>query len=987
MSLAEIVTLIEIAPRFTDPPLSPARPVDYVRLIDWVFYFPHRVRDYVEVYARQSHREAPPPVGGKWDEWQAWLRDNPIQVDFLRMWAVLVALLLSATVLAAGLILTLSSQPFTVPWRAMFIGWCMGVLLAGVIMLSGLSSRNFGDHAVVSLASGMALAFWATAVFGPAVDGVALTLVAATLLSLTVGIGFGVALSLVFALSLSGFNSRRAQLVTSAVIGLLVVLSVLYIARSQLEAPRLLLTSFAAAFAGTWIGAVRLDDYIFALADFRILGDDRKTNWPRIGRVTSLPFRHLPVRVGYWLDLNWALGLRNVASLWNYTAQQEAVRRGVHDSVEALKDDELIAGVARIADDPKTYPWEMVMFGDPLLIALDLMDVRRDPGPATAAERRKLQRRHMRDKAAGRTRRVPNLPTATAAQAVVAGFWYLDHGYYTAARDALRKGPSTPLAQEVQSIAEALSTLTNEENLLGNTKLALPQRPSDAKRKLFWDGLDHLREMARMAQLYRGSQDLNKRHAAAKRAHELLKAAADPAAAAAAEAAAADAAPAAVPAPAPAAPTPATPVDLHQLRELTRLWGEDLDQWLRAPPDPNQPPQKPVPNPFLFAEPLRDKRGFEGRQAELSALKTTWAAGNLQVVFIYGQPLVGKTSLLYVAEQGSQANVQLAWFRLSHSLRDHARNLQLLSAICTAVQEATVFELLSLDERTTTPAIPNLEQAADPYFACETFIRRACRLVQPRNLILVLDEFDELRRAFADATARDRFLTFLWHLHQAIKNFNVLFVSLRAPDIFLERGSNPFAATARLLQVGNLNRKSVDRLLMPTDANFTLQFMPEARAEVFRLSGGHPYFVQLLAYSTVQQYNATVAANRRGEPLLGPEDVINAAGSQEFSQLAQAYFWRMDELAQEIGSDFVAVLETLAAEPDGLAFDRLEGMLTPGMVANAGRLYELLSRMKTYGVIEDRKPDGNWHVVIGLYREWIVKNGIKAVPGRQPSPV
>ena len=69
------VPKLNLAPRLTRP-LSLWNPLDYLRLLYWVFYFPQAIRWYVELFAREEEnlREIK-----EWKDFINWWQNNPIQ--------------------------------------------------------------------------------------------------------------------------------------------------------------------------------------------------------------------------------------------------------------------------------------------------------------------------------------------------------------------------------------------------------------------------------------------------------------------------------------------------------------------------------------------------------------------------------------------------------------------------------------------------------------------------------------------------------------------------------------------------------------------------------------------------------------------------------------------------------------------------------------------------------------------------------------------
>ena len=141
MSLYERVPQNDLAPAFSDPPYAPFVVRDYVRLLGDLFYFPQAARDYARRFARSARSESGPPQAPTPRAWGAWLRDNPVQADFVWMVALLGVLLILVLVNGAGIAAALLART-PAPLGAM--GWAL--LLAIVVFFMLLAIGAVGDQ-------------------------------------------------------------------------------------------------------------------------------------------------------------------------------------------------------------------------------------------------------------------------------------------------------------------------------------------------------------------------------------------------------------------------------------------------------------------------------------------------------------------------------------------------------------------------------------------------------------------------------------------------------------------------------------------------------------------------------------------------------------------------------------------------------------------------------------------------------------------------
>lgn len=980
MSLFERVPTIDLAPEYSERPLSALRPGDYLRLLWDLFYFPQKVRYYVSAFAHKGQGESDPPQALSGTAWRGWAETSPVQTSFLFMVAVLcIGTIFVTLTFVSWLTSALAGAEFA--YGATGYAAIFGFAASIFMLACGVFARAHGTFAVFSLPIGLSFSLYFLSFDIAPRYGLDEGFLALALLCFFCGVAFGLASAGFFAAESTGWNTMGLQTAIGAVIGVLIGVTIGYTGwrDSMAGSTQSLGTAFTeiflvgmSAFVGFLLAALRIDDF---LLHGKYPGKAPSAlDWSRMPRATSIPLPWLRDHITAWLDFDWERGMENVASIWWNSAQQESVRRAMHEILrgdsasngdktsKAAKgsssavpangtaqtpaglNERQFAIIGKIADDPRKFPWDLVTYDNAARAAIlgIVGNQKKSSGATTSYAQRRLKRQQLRQRA---TRGAPTfpLPEKTPEQALIAGFWYLDKGYIANSAAAFKKAPDTAGVKEMQSIVDTLNTLSSEENLLSNTSVKLPARPAGARRTETWEALDKLRASMRSARIARQSVSDEKRERASEVARKLLGELASDKSSSRAE--------------------------LRHIRRLAELWEADLEESLVA--GVKGVPLKQVDNPFIFAEPLRKGQMFVDRDAELAELKTAWMNDNLQPVILFGQPLIGKTSLLYAAATANN-HVELAWFHLGHSNRERAGVRQILAAVCAAVQQATVLEIFNFAP-TRTSMLPNIESATDPYAETERLIKQTCQLLAPRNLVLIMDDFDVLTQLFAVRDELNHFLDFLEHLFQTIKTFNVVFVSQFASVLFDDNSRHAFAGTARPQQLAPLERKHVAALLRPAD--FPLFFSDAAVEAVERLSGGHPYLVQLLAYHVVRRFNR-LAAEQKGEPLIEAEDVQAILEEPEVVQRAQILFERMDQLARRAGGRAESVLDAISEAGSGLNRAELLTRMNIG-VREESALDMMLFRLKRYGMIEE-DGEGRWRLRNELWRKW--EEGRLALP-------
>lgn len=958
MSLFERVPPIDLSPEFVDAPLNPGRWRDYFALLHNLLYFPQRVRAYVGDFARNQRSESSAPRTWSRVAWAEWLRSNPVQTNLFVMVMVVCAALLLVVTHGVGVVAAWSTGQ-TLLFGAMGLGLATGIVVTLIALVVGVIGGESGALAGFALPIGNAIALTLIAFDVAVQHDAGSTSAGLLLLGGTAALFWGMASSTYCATASASLNGVRLQVLISVAIAAVLTVTLAYGGRDTAEATfGGIVWLFGATLAGALLGALRPDDY--ALGRGGPAREPAPEEWLRIPRVTPIPLVHLHEHLTTWFDHDWQQALDNAATIWLHTAQQHAVHRALHEvmagdragrlpptaagkparaakskaradkpaaaktptvtpaagagsssqpNAESAKDaadranEWVVEMVSRVVANPAAYPWEMIAWSESSRPALGWQRLRSEQGQharASSAALRRVQRRRIRRQRLLQQGPAVFLPQDTPERALAAAFWYLEHGYLAEAITAFEKATPSPLTREVQSLLAALNTLSGEENLVTASALTLPDRPKEVKRKESWDTLDTVRSILRHGKVARHSLSAQRRGLAMAECAALVES---------------------------IRALPSSPyAEARHLQRLAAEWQADLAEWEITAS--TALPLKPVPNPFIFAEPLRRQQVFVGRERELAVIKLAWTAGNLQPVLLYGLPQSGKTSLLYAAE-AANSHVSLAWLNLGSARTATTTLEQALAALRATVRQASVLELAALQPPVTASARPYAGAASGSATAApaqgdegllesERVVRQVCAIMAPRNLILVLDDFDSVPGLLQGGDEITRFVALLEHLCETVTNFNIVVVTHRPPTLFTGRFGRRFLAAATMHPVGQLQRKEVAKLLRPTNIDL---YMSQAAVErTWQLTAGHPYLVQLLGHGVVQRFNRA-AITGTGEPFILPEDVDACVGEEEFAQRSDAFFARVLEIVRSAGGDEAAMQPI--AESSGIAGSEL----------------------------------------------------------------
>jgi hypothetical protein len=307
------VPRLDLSPRL-ERRLSLWNPLDYLRLLLWVFYFPQALRWYLETFVAPEYRQA------EGRDLLPALRNDPA-LRGLVFQALLVTLLIPPA-LAGGL----SALGIPIDWVFVVFGVALGVAVgvAGGVAVGvavGVAGGVAGGVAV-SVAVGVAVGV-AGGVAGGVAFGVAFGVAGGVAFGVAFGVAGGVAFGVAFGLAYGvavGVAFGVAYGVAGGVAGGVAVI----------------------------VGVLRPEAWL--LGQFS----------PSLARVTPLPLPGLRRRLRAWLEADWEGGLRSADQFLRYSLQFIPVVGAVNDALALTPFQDLLPAVSLLADSP--YDWDLLRY-------------------------------------------------------------------------------------------------------------------------------------------------------------------------------------------------------------------------------------------------------------------------------------------------------------------------------------------------------------------------------------------------------------------------------------------------------------------------------------------------------------------------------------------------------------------------------------------------------------------------------------------------
>jgi AAA+ ATPase superfamily predicted ATPase len=872
MSQHRPVPRLDLAPKLKRP-LSLWNPLDYLRLLYWVFFFPQALRWYVDTFGGGYIREEEM----NWRKGLELLRQNAIQRQLLLQGLVL------TVIIPLALCRLLEQIGLEINWAGVAFGVAGGVAF-GV-------AGGVADGVAFGVAGGVA--------FGVAF-GVAVGVANGVGVSVAVGVAFGVAVVVA--------NGMANGVAYGVAYGMAngVVFGVTNGVANGVAFGVAVAVAFGVAVA---VAILRPESWLIGLPfNLRSL---QNGSW-LLPRITPLPLPYLAFRLHNWLQQDWETGLHNTNQLWEYTLQFIPVVQAVNRVLAKTSSEQMIWRVSRLAGTP--FDWQLVYIASASFLG---KDTRLD----------------------------------TPARAAAAGFWHLHKKEPAKAMEAFAVVRSLPNGEEMFTLAQTLTAFHDAKELATIIALQVPAFPKEPLlRSTTWETLTSLRRVVEDVQVVQRSVSRSARAFALNRAlGELLNILCK-----------ADSLPEAE-------------------RKLIRKLIVNIDNGETLPKAEQElivdialnwskallqvaaevgkiSITKPVSNPYVVGDPVQGNL-FVGREDVLRQLEEFWVMGHqLQSVVLYGHRRMGKTSILRNVANCLGSEVKIAYINLLNMGATSQGVGEVLMAISDAISDAV---------SCTPPADADLLNL--PYRTFERYLKQVEAHLSG-GLIVALDEFEKIEELIEAEKIPKDFMGYLRGLVQMSSKVAFAFAGLHTLEEMTADYFQPFFASVIPIHVGFLQPGATRQILANPDEEFPLDYTPEALDQIYALTAGQPYLVQLVGFQLVRRYNDYVfEQGRPRDPVFTVEDVEAVINNPEFFKQGSGYFTGVWGQAARGAFGQQAILKVLASHPEGLNIYAL--VQATGMEEKT--LQEALKTLKRHDVVEER--EGCWQIIVELFRRWVLQ--------------
>ncbi len=359
------------------------------------------------------------------------------------------------------------------------------------------------------------------------------------------------------------------------------------------------------------------------------------------------------------------------------------------------------------------------------------------------------------------------------------------------------------------------------------------------------------------------------------------------------------------------------------------------------------------PNPYVVGVPITGDTGFYGRHNIFTFVKNVLDSEQQNVVVLYGQRRIGKTSLLHqiVTQLNEEEQILPVYFDLQgKEQQDIGQVLYHLAR--------TVARSLSMPR-------PKQDEFDDNgIFFREEFLPEIYERLGNRRLLFLFDEFDVLGDELASPKAASETLfPYLQDLIMHVSRIAFIFVVGRRIDELPTHFQAVFKQAA-YQQIGLLRLEDAQLLITEPTKDF-LTFEKNSIGTILNLTSGHPYFTQLLCFEI---FNAVKAED---QPIVTHADVLTRVDQAiETGHGALNWFW--DGLPR--AERFILSAIARVTDETGLATKNSirQGLEQHRVLLTGLELTDAPDRLVEWKILIRDGPE-NYRFVVELVRRWIVK--------------
>ncbi|MBU7046339.1 MAG: tetratricopeptide repeat protein, partial [Theionarchaea archaeon] len=266
-------------------------------------------------------------------------------------------------------------------------------------------------------------------------------------------------------------------------------------------------------------------------------------------------------------------------------------------------------------------------------------------------------------------------------------------------------------------------------------------------------------------------------------------------------------------------------------------------------------------NPYIAGPPIKSEKMFFGREDVFTFIKKKFSAEKKNIaIFLYAERKTGKTSVLYQIENRRLGKEFIPVHIDIQEMAGVKSEKEFLQKVTTKIVESLekfrVIHHGSREYSEINALIKEYDTKQNPYSVFDEVLDRASQVSKKKYLILMFDEYDLLRKKVESEGMSLDIVQYIRHLIQKRERLAFIFTG---SEYRLKTGAKEWD-----LMLGCAIPKKIDFLtrddaldLMKIPVGYKIDYKEEAVNKIIRLTGCHPFFLQLFLQNLVYHLNKT----------------------------------------------------------------------------------------------------------------------------------
>lgn len=379
------------------------------------------------------------------------------------------------------------------------------------------------------------------------------------------------------------------------------------------------------------------------------------------------------------------------------------------------------------------------------------------------------------------------------------------------------------------------------------------------------------------------------------------------------------------------------------------------------------PETKPISNPYVAGNPVRGDL-FVGREDIMTKLKNKWIERNqLASVVLFGHRRMGKSSILLNLNTclSSDVSIIVAYFSM-HSTSNIKNANGLLYNLSDAIYKSIP---ATHQQRLGKPEQQRFFQGDPQKVFSEFVLEKLGKILEEheQKLIVAIDEFEVIEDLIDENKLSKSLLEFWRSLIQTHTYFILIFAGLYTLEEMTKDYWSPFYGSVDKIQVSFLDYDDSKKLITNPTTDFDADYDPETVEEIYELTHGQPYLIQLICSNLVDFVNDRISEGR--ERRFTRSDLIAVLDTKEFWLNGDAYFGGVWGQAKKSGPEGQTAILKELVHGDLLSHEIVEKTgLTDTQVK------ESLDTLIKHDVIAEQNNKYSYNVE--LMRRWVKEKKI-----------